>query len=149
MKNTDFTPYLAMAPAELRKRQWTKGWALSLIGLIVYGALRLFGLKPKDYNGICPYFEIGKGWGGFCMGWFFVCCKNCSDATKRHELGHSVQNAAVGGVTMVAYSLCSVVRYWWRALFGSKKRYDDWFFEGDATRLGTEYVNNIKKDIKE
>ena len=149
MKNTDFTPYLAMAPDELRKRQWTKGWALSFIGLIVYAVLRLFGQKPKDYKGICPYFEIGKNWGGLEMGWFFICCKNCGDATKRHEVGHGVQNAAVGGLTMLAYSIGSAARYWWREIFGAKTPYDSWFFEGDATRLGTEYVRNIKKENKE
>ena len=82
MKTTDFTPFLTMTPAELRKHQWRKGWALSLIGLIVYGVLRLFGQKPKNYKGICPYFEIGKYWGGLEMGWFFICCKNCGDATR-------------------------------------------------------------------
>lgn len=149
MKNTDFTPFLTMTPAELRKRQWRKGWALSLIGLIVYGVLRLFGQKPKDYKGICPYFEIGKYWGGLEMGWFFICCKNCGDSTKRHEVGHGIQNAAVGGLRMLAYSIGSAARYWWREIFGAKTPYDSWFFEGDATRLGTEYVRNIEKENKE
>ena len=149
MKNTDFTPYLTMTPAELRKRQWTKGWALSLIGLVVYGVLRLCRQKPKDYKGICPYFEIGKNWGGLEMGWFFICCKNCGDTTKCHEVGHGIQNAAVGGLTMLAYSIGSAARYWWREIFGAKTPYDSWFFEGDATRLGTEYVRNIEKENKE
>lgn len=145
MKRADFTPYLTMTPTELRKRQWTKGWALSFIGLIVYSVLRLFGQKPKEYKGICPYFEIGKHWGGLEMGWFFICCKNCSDATKRHEVGHGIQNAAVGGLTMLAYSFGSAIRYWYRRIFNINTPYDSWFFEGDATRLGTEYVNNIEK----
>lgn len=68
MQNVNYIPHLAMTPTELRKRQWTKGWTLSFIGLIVYGVLRLFGQKPKDYKGICPYFEIGKNWGGLEMG---------------------------------------------------------------------------------
>lgn len=149
MKNVNYIPYLAMTPTELRKRQWTKGWALSFIGLIVYAVLRLFGQKPKDYKGICSYFEIGKNWGGLEMGWFFICCKNCGDATKRHEVGHGIQNAAVGGLKMLAYSIGSAVRYWWREIFGAKTPYDSWFFEGDATRLGTEYVRNIEKENKE
>lgn len=149
MKNTDFTPYLTMTPTQLRKLQWKKGWALSLVGLIVYGVLRLFRQKPKDYKGICPYFEIGKNWGGVEMGWFFICCKNCGDATKRHEVGHGIQNAAVGGLKMLAYSIGSAARYWWREIFGAKTSYDSWFFEGDATRLGTVYVRNIEKENKE
>lgn len=145
MKNTDFTPYITMTPTELRKRQWTKGWALSLIGFIVYGVLRLFWQKPKDYKGICPYFEIGKNWGGLELGWFFICGKNCKDSTKRHEVGHSIQNAAVGGLTMLAYSIGSAFRYWWREIFGAKIPYDSWWFEGQATELGNEYVKSIKE----
>ena len=140
MKSIDFTSYLIMNPDELHKRQWKKGWVLSFVGLIVYGTLRLFRQKLKDYKGICPYFEIGKNWGGITMGWFFICCKNCGDSTKSHEVGHSIQNAAVGGFKMLAYSIGSVVRYWWRKIFGAKTSYDNWFFEGDATRFGIEYV---------
>lgn len=81
------------------------------------------------------------------MGWFFICCKNCSDATKRHEVGHGIQNAAVGGLKMLTYSIGSAVRYWWREFFGAKTPYDSWFLEGDVTRLGTEYVRNIEKEI--
>lgn len=57
-----------MASKELRKRQWSKGWELSFIGLIVYAVLRVFGNKPKDFYRIFPYFEVGKDWGGFEMG---------------------------------------------------------------------------------
>lgn len=145
MKNTDFTPYLTMTPSELRKLQWKKGWALSFVGLIVYGVLRLLGYKPMDYKGICPYFEVGKNWGGLEMGWFFICAKGSGDSIKRHEVGHSIQNAAVGGLKMVAYSIGSAARYWWREIFVAKTSYDSWFFEGDATRLGKEYVRNIEE----
>lgn len=149
MKNTDFTPYLEMTPAELRKLQRKKGWALSAVGCIVYGVLRLFRQKPKDYKGICPYFEVGKNWGGVEMGWFFICGKNCGDSVKRHEVGHNVQNAAVGGLRMLGLSICSAVRYWWRCIFVVKTPYDSWWFEGQASRLGTEYVQNIEAKNKE
>ena len=145
MKQIDYTPYLVMSPTELRKRQKRKGWALSFVGYIVYGVLRLFGQKTKDYEGICPYFEVGNSWGGFSIGWFFVCCKDSGTSTKNHEVGHLIQNAAVGGLTMVAYSICSALRYWWHRISGTDTPYDSWFFEGDATRLGAQYVNNIKK----
>lgn len=143
MKKVDYSPYLEMSPSEIKHLQKTKGWALSLIGLIVYGVLRLLGQKPKDYKGICPYFEIGKNWGGLEMGWFFICCKNCGDATKRHEVGHLVQTAAIGGLKMLGLSICSAVRYWWRRLFGANTPYDSWWFEGDATYLGNQYVKKI------
>lgn len=149
MKQIDYTPYIRMTPAELRKLQWTKGWALSLVGFIVYAVLRLLGQKPKDYKGICPYFEIGQSWGGVELGWFFICSKNSGETTKMHECGHSIENAAIGGVTMLCLSVGSAARYWWRRIFGAKTPYDSWWFEGDATRIGTEYVRNIEKEIKE
>ena len=149
MKNVKFARNLAITPVEFRRLQWTKGWALSLVGAVVYGILRLFGQTPKNYHGICPYFQIGNSWGGASFGWFFICCKDCSESLKYHEIGHGIQNAAVGGLTMLAYCIASAARYWWRELFGAKTSYDSWFFEGDATRLGTEYVRNIKKENKE
>lgn len=148
MKNTDFTPYLSMSPTELRKRQRRQGWALSFIGLIVYGTLRLFRHKPKDYYGICKYFEIGKNWGGVEMGWFFICGEGSSERLKNHEVGHGIQNATVGGLRMLALSIGSAFRYWWRELFGAKTSYDSWWFEGQATELGNQYVNSIKEKIR-
>jgi hypothetical protein len=145
MKNTDYSQFLTMAPAELRKRQWTKGWALSFVGLFVYAVLVLTGHKPIDYKGICPCFEVGKSWGGFEMGWFFVCGKNNGEGTKQHEVGHMIQNAAVGGFEMLAYSIGSAARWWYRKVKKITTPYDSWFFEGDASRLGIEYVRNIEE----
>ena len=145
MKNKDFTSILELTPDAIRKRQKTRGWALSFVGLIVYGILRLFRCKPKEYYGICPYFEIGDNWGGLEMGWFFICCRNASESTKMHEVGHGIQNAGVGGLRMLCLSIGSALRYWARELFGAKTPYDSWWFEGQATELGTKYVNRIKE----
>lgn len=145
MKNADFTPYLTMTPFELRKHQWKKGWALSFVGVIVYGVLRLFRQKPKDYKGICPYFEIGKNWGGLEMGWFFICGISTSEKLKNHEVGHCIQNAFVGGFRMLFLSICSALRYWYRKMFRVKTEYDSWWFEGQATDLGDRYVEQIKE----
>ena len=140
MKTKNYTEYLNMTPEELRKLQKTRGWVLSLFGLVVYGALRLFGHKPKDYHGICIYFEIGENWGGLELGWFFICGKDSSEALKMHEVGHNIQNAAVGGFRMAFLCIGSALRYWWRDIFGANTPYDSWWFEGQATSLGTEYV---------
>lgn len=148
MKSKDYSHILALPPDEIRKRQKSKGWALSFVGLIVYGILRLFRFKPKDYYGICPYFEIGKDWGGLELGWFFICCRNASERTKMHEVGHGLQNAAFGGLRMLCLSIGSALRYWKRELFGAKTSYDSWWFEGQATNLGTKYVNLIKEKHK-
>lgn len=148
MKHKNYTEILSLPPDALKKRQKTKGWALSFVGLIVYGILRLFRCKPRDYLGICPYFEIGKNWGGLEMGWFFICCKGASESLKNHEVGHGIQNAAVGGLRMLFFSICSAVRYWKRELFGAKTPYDSWWFESQATELGNQYVNQIKENNK-
>lgn len=34
-------------------------------------------------------------------------------------------------------------------VFGSKAAYDSWWFERQATKIGTEYVRNIEKENKE
>lgn len=145
MKKTDFTPCLAMTPTELYRRQWTKGWALSFIGLIVYGIFRLCRQKPKVYKGICPYFEIGKNWGGLEMGWFFICAKGSSDNLKNHEVGHCIQNAVFGGFRILFLSIGSAFRYWYRKLLRVKTEYDSWWFEGQATYFGGLYVEQILK----
>lgn len=145
MRNTDYTEFFKMSPDELRKLQKSRGWALSAVGTLVYCVLCLFGFKPKSYYGICEYFEIGKGWGGIEMGWFFICSKGSSDALKNHEVGHGIQNAAVGGLQMMALSIGSALRYWWREIFGAKTDYDSWWFEGQATELGKKYVDAMKR----
>ena len=86
MKHKNYTEILSLPPDALKKRQKTKGCALSFVGLIVYGILRLFQCKPRDYLGICPYFEIGKNWGGLEMGWFFICCKDCGCCSSASAL---------------------------------------------------------------
>ena len=80
------------------------------------------------------------------MGWFFICCKGAPESLKNHEVGHGIQNAAVGGLRMLFFSICSAFRYWKRELFGAKTPYDAWWFEAQATELGNQYVNQIKEN---
>lgn len=146
MKHKDYTDHLRLSSADLRRGMRRRGWAMSAVGCVVYAVLRLCGHKPSDYEGICHYFRIGKSWGGVSFGWFFVCSRSASDATMRHEVGHLIQNAAVGGIPMLWYSIASAFRYWHRKITGSQKPYDGWWFEGQATRLGNEYVNRVRSD---
>lgn len=149
MKNKDFSKHLSMTPNQLRFRQLTRGLPMTIVGAIVFAVLFICGKRPKNYKDICPYFEVGKNWGGVEMGWFFICCKNCGDSTKRHEVGHLVQASAFNGFVMLGLSIGSAARYWWREIFGAKTPYDSWWFEGQATKIGTEYVRNIEKEHKE
>lgn len=147
LENLDFTDVMDLDPQELRRRQRRRGWALSLVGYIVYGVLRLFRQKPKDFYGVCPYFTIGKSWGGFELGWFFICGKNNGYGTQVHELGHLIQNAKIGGLRMLGLSIASAFRFWKRKIFGAKEPYDAWWFEGQATKLGSDYIDNLKRKI--
>lgn len=140
MKNQNYDTYMNLPPCELLNLAKRRGWLMSSVGFLVYSVLKLFGVQPKSHKGICEYFEIGNSWGGVSLGYFFICDKTCQDATKNHEVGHCVQNAAVGGLKMGLYSIASAARYCWRAIFKPKTSYYAWFFERDASRIGADYV---------
>lgn len=147
MKNKDYTNILNQEPSKLIKLQKDNGRPLSFIGDIAYLILCLLGYKQKIFYDICPYFEIGKGWGGLSLGWFFICCEDSSESLKCHEVGHTLQNANIDGWKMLTLSLGSVARYWYREIFGATTPYDSWWFEGQATELGTKYVKNRKNKM--
>ena len=147
MKNTDYTNIVNKEPSELLQIQKSNGKPLSFIGDIVYLILCLLGYQRKMFYDICPYFEIGKGWGGLSLGWFFICCEDSSESLKCHEVGHTLQNANIGGWKMLSLSLMSVARYWYREIFSVTTPYDSWWFEGQATEVGTKYVKIRKNKI--
>lgn len=151
MSNLKYKKYdhiLQMEPNELLKLQRKKGWILSSIGNMVYGILCLLGCQQKMFYDICPYFEIGQNWGGLSLGWFFICCKGSSESLKCHEVGHLIQAASNNGFIMFILCVCSVIRYWYREIFGAKTPYDAWWFEGQATELGTKYVQIRKNELQ-
>lgn len=148
LKYKNYDHILQMEPNELLQLQRKNGWILSSIGNIVYGILCLLGHQQKMFYDICPYFEIGQNWGGLSLGWFFICTKGSSENLKCHEVGHTLQNANIGGWRMLALSLGSVARYWCREIFGAKTPYDAWWFEGQATELGTKYVQIRKNELQ-
>lgn len=149
MKNKDYRNVLNKTPSELLKLQKSNGRQLSVVGDVVYIIFNALGYKPKMFYDICPYFEISKSWGGLSLGWFFICCKDASEKTKCHEVGHILQNANIGGWQMIWLSLISVVRYWYYTICNiDVSTYDSWWFEGQATELGTKYVNLRKTNEK-
>lgn len=116
---------------------FTWGLPLTLIGCVVALVLMALGYKPKKWD-YCWYFEVGEGWGGLELGVFFLKDKSVSDRIPRHETGHAIQNCYFGPLMIFLVCIPSAIRYWWRELFGGKGSYDDIWFEGQATRLGTE-----------
>ena len=120
----------------------TWGLPLSLCGLICACALILTGHKPKRWGG-CLYFNVGENWGGVNMGIVFLTDNNDSVHTKNHEFGHSIQNCYWGFLMPLVIGLPSMLRSWyrrfrtWRGL-PNNTPYDAIWFEGQATKWGTE-----------
>lgn len=123
---------------------FTWGLPLTLAGLITSLALVCLRKKPKRWGG-CWYFEIGKGWGGLEIGIVFLASKTASDHTKNHEHGHAIQNCYYGPLMPFIVCIPSCTRYLYRRIrkklgYSNKTGYDDIWFEGQATRWGTEIV---------
>lgn len=113
---------------------FTWGLPLSLMGLIVCFSLIFLGKKPTKY-GHCYHISIGKNWGGFSMGWFFLNDKREIYTTLDHEVGHGYQNACLYGPITVVLTIISAIRYWLQR-FGLKFDYYAYFFEKQASKIG-------------
>ena len=119
---------------------WTWGLPMTLIGGIVMLALMMFGKKPKKW-GYCYYIEVGRHWGGFNLGMFFLTSKNPPKHTKMHEHGHAIQNCYLGWLMPFVVTIPSAIRYWYRNIkhklgFKVKTSYYDIWFEEQASLLG-------------
>lgn len=118
---------------------------MSLIGLIVI----LFSLpfkKVHTYHGRL-YATWSRGWGGMELGCFFVCGEDCQyDSLMSHECGHTIQNCIWGPLMPFVVCIPSAFRYWYREFKYHRKnltpptKYDDIWFEGQATEWGKKYV---------
>ena len=130
---------------------FTWGLPVTLVGLITTVVLMCCGKKPKQ-NMYGYAIEIGKGWGGLEMGPFCLVNANPSRHTLNHEFGHGIQNCYFGPF-MIFISLASAIRYWYREyLIRIKKMkysdlppYESIWFEGDATRIGNMYYEELSK----
>lgn len=124
---------------------FTWGLPMTLIGLFVAVALICVGYKPKRWGG-CFYFNVGKIWGGVSLGIVFITDESDSEHTKNHEFGHSIQNCRYGLLMPFIVCIPSFIRYWYRE-FKTRKgikletKYDDVWFEGEATALGYKYID--------
>lgn len=125
----------------------TWGLPLNIAGFLVALVLLCAGKKPKRW-GDCFYFEVGKGWGGLELGIIFLTSERPSERTKNHEHGHAVQNCIFGPFMPFIVNIPSAIRYWYRRIREAKglpntTAYDDIWFEGQATKIGTKYVKGV------
>lgn len=130
--------------------QFTYGIIMNIIGGLLALILLITGYKPKKFtNNI--YFEFKKiDWFGFSCGIFVFIGKDCTNFLW-HESGHSIQNVTFGPLFPFIVAIPSVIRFWYRELKFYKKGltpktyYDDIWFEGQATLLGS-YIIYYRKD---
>lgn len=121
---------------------FTWGLPLTLCGAVVALFLLVTGHHPRRWGG-CLCFEVGKTrWGGLNLGLVILCQPNAPASLKNHEFGHAIQNCYLGPI-MLFFVLCSAVRYHYIDYLEKQglpvPEYDSWWFEGQATKLGTRY----------
>ena len=128
---------------------FTWGLPSTAIGILVGLVLCITGHKPENWM-YCDHFSIGKDWGGVSFGFIFITNENASMHIRNHEHGHALQNCVFGPLMLFIVDIPSAIRYWYRRYItkkgGSlKKAYDDIWFEGQATKLGTELHEYLLK----
>lgn len=126
---------------------FTWGLPLNIAGCLVALAMIITGHKPHKW-GYCYYFEVGENWGGLELGIFFLTNKNPSNHTKNHEHGHAIQNCYWGFLMPFVINIPSAIRYWYRIIrtkrgYLNTTQYDDIWFEGQASKWGTEFINKL------
>lgn len=122
-------------------------WGLLMV-IIGYGAmlvLKALGYKAEKY-GWCYHFSVGKNWGGVSLGRVIITDDKTSKHTLNHEHGHAIQNALYGVLFPFIVAIPSAVRYHYRNAQEKKgvelkTKYDDIWFEGQATEWGDKYEN--------
>lgn len=126
--------------------QFTWGLPMNLIGAIVALVLVCFGKRAKLYGwNYC--FELPVNF-GLELGVFFIAPVNDSVGIKDHEHGHAIQNIYFGPFCIGIVSIPSAIRFWIREVQyminkPPKTKYDDVWFEGQATKSGTHFINNL------
>lgn len=125
---------------------FTWGIVMSIIGCLAALGLLIAGHKPEKW-GYCLHFRLGKNWGGVNLGPVIITDVYSGDSSsiKNHEHGHALQNCKYG-LFMIVVSIMSFIRYWYRELKYYRKNlipptaYDDAWYEGEATKLGDEFM---------
>lgn len=125
----------------------TWGFLYTFIGFLIALFVKLFfRVKFEKYQRVyCAMF--GDNWGGLEGVFFIFVSLNMSAEftlhTKKHEFGHSFQNALFGPFNIFLTLIPSAVRYWYQRIRDSKglsnKPYDLIWFEGSASDIGESF----------
>jgi hypothetical protein len=126
--------------------QFTWGLPFNLLGVCLAAFLYCCGKKPYKYGwNYC--FECNVNF-GLDLGIFFIAPCNGSTHTKNHEHGHAIQNIYFGPLCIGMVAIPSMIRFWVRSIASRIGRppetnYDDAWFEGQATKTGTQFIDNL------
>lgn len=143
-----------ISPREFYLRSFTLGILPNMGGAVRALGMLAAGHRPKRY-GNCIHFEAGKGWGGRSAGIFLFTEEGAPQSLLDHEHGHSLQNCFYGPLMPLAVNLPSTARYYGRKLLAHyaphklKGDYYDAWFEAEASRLGTEFMNRQRSAAQE
>lgn len=126
----------------------TWGLPMTFVGCLVGLVLLMTGRRPTKY-GHCYQFQVGKSWGGVSFGPMFITSQSAPVHIKNHEHGHALQNCIWGLSFPFVIAIPSIIRYWyrkWLVISGRKKyselpNYDSAWYEGEATKIGTEFMD--------
>ena len=124
--------------------QFSWGLLANLLGGIIAIVLVCIGFRPYWYGrnfGFALPINSGMGLGIFLFG-----PENASTHLKNHEHGHSIQNLYFGPFFLGMVAIPSVTRFWVRELRIKKgeklkTKYDDIWFEGQASKTGDKFMN--------
>lgn len=130
---------------------FTWGLPMTLIGVVAAAVMLLFFRKP-ELCGYCIRFRIGNGWGGVSLGLTIITDNQSESEITYHEHGHAIQNTLYGFFMPFLVCIPSMIRYWYREYlvrikgyrYSSLSAYDDAWYEGQATRWGTEFMAKHK-----
>lgn len=126
--------------------QFTWGLPMNIVGALV--ALVLVCFRKKAYRYGWNYcFELPVNF-GLELGIFFIAPVNGSRHTKDHEHGHAIQNIYFGPFCVGMVSIPSAARFWIREIQYMIKKppktdYDDAWFEGQASKSGSNFIDNL------
>lgn len=126
---------------------FTWGLPITLVGCIIALALNMMGHKPNGKYGYCWVFKVGNNWGGASFGPIMITGQTVYKSVQKHEHGHAIQNCWFGPLMPFIVSIPSAIRYWYREFRYLRKgktpptAYDDAWFEGQASRVGAEFIN--------
>ena len=126
--------------------QWTWGILGNIIGGIVFIFCLFLTCPIKMYHNAI---DITVPWNGAAatLGMFIFRGADCNSIMP-HEYGHTLQNIKYGPVSLFIVQIPSVIRFWYREKMYHAKgiqpptAYDDAWFEGEATKLGTAAIND-------